>query len=490
MSDDVEQLAAKRVCAACVREEFLREDVRKNGEIAVCDYCYEEEEKTIAVEELADRVEAAFEDHFQLTRSEPNSLEWAMMKDEETNYEWEQAGEPVLHAIANAAEIEEDVAQDVLEILQERHYDRDLAEIGESGPYDDEQHYEEKGPNDIELRQDWQRFEAHLKSEARFFSAYAQGVLDRIFGDIANYKKRDGTSVIIDAGPDTPVKTLYRARVFQSQDELAKSLPRPDLNVGPPPFHSATAGRMNAHGISMFYGATSEGMALGEVRPPVGSEVYVVQFEIIRPLKLLDVAALKSVFVSGSVFDPRHIGQLERAKFLERVSDRITQPVMPDHQPFEYLITQVIADYLASKVDPNLDGLAYPSAQVQDEGFNVALFHKSSRVEEMLLPAGIELSADCWGSDEDGPYPEYTVIEETPPEENAKHTEAEKAEHAELANFGDFAVPHDNTPVDLRDATLRVVLGSETVHRIMSVQIASAANKVRRYRWAKGGQNF
>lgn len=490
MSDDVETLAVKRVCAVCVREEFLREDIRKSGEVAICDYCGEEEEQTISAGELADRVEVAFENHFELTRSEPNSLEWAMMKDDEINYEWEQEGEPVLYAIANAAEIEEEVAQDVLEILQDRHYDRDLAEIGEIGPFDDEQHYEEKGPNDIELRQDWQQFEAHLKSEARFFSTYAQAILDKIFGDIANYKKRDGTSVVIDAGPDTPVGTLYRARVFQSQDELTKALPRPDLNVGPPPFQHATAGRMNAHGISMFYGATSEGMALGEVRPPVGSEVYVTQFELIRPLKLLDVAALKSVFVSGSVFDPNHIGQLERAKFLQHVSDRITQPVMPDHQPFEYLITQVVADYLASKTDPNLDGLAYPSAQVQGEEFNVALFHKSSRVEAMAFPEGTELRADCWGSDEDGPYPEYTVVEETPSEVEAKRAEAAKAEEAERAMFGNYVGRYDSTPLDLRETTLRVVPGSETVHRVMSVQVVTDALKVRRYRWAKREQDF
>ena len=43
---------------------------------------------------------------------------------------------------------------------------------------------------------------------------------------------------------------------------------------------------MNAKGISTFYGATNEDIALAEVRPPVGSQVAIARFDIIRPLLL------------------------------------------------------------------------------------------------------------------------------------------------------------------------------------------------------------
>lgn len=95
--------------------------------------------------------------------------------------------------------------------------------------------------------------------------------------------------------------------------------------------------------------------------PPVGSRVMVGKFELLRPLRLLDVAALESVFVKGSIFDSGYIRRLEQAKFLERLSHRITMPVMPTDEASDYLITQAIADYLAAEV--NLDGIVYPSAQ-------------------------------------------------------------------------------------------------------------------------------
>jgi RES domain len=61
---------------------------------------------------------------------------------------------------------------------------------------------------------------------------------------------------------------------------------------------------MNAGGIAVFYGANEPNVAIAEVRPPVGSKVAVARFEIIRPLRLLDLTALAAVSERGSVFDP------------------------------------------------------------------------------------------------------------------------------------------------------------------------------------------
>jgi hypothetical protein len=72
---------------------------------------------------------------------------------------------------------------------------------------------------------------------------------------------------------------------------------RPDRHLGSPPSGAAAAGRMNARGISVFYGANDPRVALAEVRPPVGSRVAVARFEIIRPLRLLDLTALSDATV-------------------------------------------------------------------------------------------------------------------------------------------------------------------------------------------------
>jgi len=73
-----------------------------------------------------------------------------------------------------------------------------------------------------------------------------------------------------------------------------------------------------------------------------------------KSLVVLDVEALRSVITPGSIFDPSYKHRLERAEFLKWLSRRITMPVMPDDEPFEYLATQAVADFLSSSTNPLL----------------------------------------------------------------------------------------------------------------------------------------
>jgi hypothetical protein len=70
--------------------------------------------------------------------------------------------------------------------------------------------------------------------------------------------------------------------------------------------------------------------------------------------------------------------------FLRSLSDRMARPVIPDDQDFEYLPTQAATDFLASNTTVPLDGIVFPSVQVDGKGRNVILFHKASRVEEAM----------------------------------------------------------------------------------------------------------
>jgi hypothetical protein len=69
----------------------------------------------------------------------------------------------------------------------------------------------------------------------------------------------------------------------------------------------------------------------------------------------------------GSLFDPSFMGRLQKAKFLEGLSDRISAPVLPDDEPLEYLPTQALADFLATEMNPPLDGIIYRSVQTGDD---------------------------------------------------------------------------------------------------------------------------
>lgn len=478
MDIDVPEIEQRSICANCVGEAFLKSEIDKTGEKGTCYYCGEDG-KTTSIEELASQIEAAFEHHYQRTAQEPSSMEYTMMK--EGDYHWEREGDPVAYMIGDAAEIEEQPAEDIRNVLEDRNRDKEKAEMGEEGPFDEEAHYTVKAVDDIEYREKWRFFEHSLKTEARFLSGTAEATLDEVFEELAAHSDLDGNPAIVDAGPETGITSLYRARVFQSGEELDEALKRPDLHIGPAPAALARAGRMNAHGISVFYGASDPNVAIGEVRPPVGSRVMVGQFKLLRKVRLLDVNALQSVYVEGSIFDPGYIERLIRAKFLERLSDRITRPVMPNDEPLEYLITQVIADYLSSRSDPALDGILYPSVQDGTAGANVMLFHKSSRVAKMDVPDGTTIKSHAYHQTEDDWETDYWVWEETPP--------AAPEEDSEFPTLFAFSA-RSIYDVDPREVTLEIDVESLKVHHVQKATYATTSHAVQRHRSEKKAPPF
>jgi hypothetical protein len=423
---------------------------------------------------MADEIETAFSEHFERTSAEPSGWEYAMRNEGSA---WDREGDEVVNVIADAAEIDAAPAEDIRVVLYDRNYDRERAEMGDEGPFDAEACYVEKGPDDIQFQLEWSAFENGLKTEARFFSRSAEATLGVIFEGIAEHKTREGSPVVVEAGPERKIGSLFRARVFQSDDEkLKRALMRPDQEVGPPPPHAAAAGRMNARGISVFYGAKDAETALAEIRPPVGSRVIVGRFEIIHPIRLLDVEALRSVFIQGSIFDRSYIRKLERAKFLGSLSHRITSPVMPDDEPFEYLVTQAIADYLATEA--RLDGLIYRSVQVGHAAENVALFHHASVVEPLDLPKGTTLDAHLGYSTEDGDQVHYWVSEKIPAgPPPTSVADSHEAPHLALllnAPIADLAPKYP--------PTLRLDLTSVAVHHVSAVKFSTTPFTVTRHR--------
>lgn len=240
--------------------------------------------------------------------------------------------------------------------------------------------------------EEWQSFEESLKTEARFFSSTAVSTLGATLGAVDQLKTHDDRPLVCDADPGTVLDHLYRARVFQSDKALEEALCYPDRHLGTPSPSAACAGRMNAHGVSVFYGATEAETAISEVRPPVGSKVAVGKFDLIRPVRLLDLTVIGDVHDDESIFNPSLKGRLDRIAFLRTLGQRITKPVMPDDEAFDYLATQAVADFLATMNEPRLDGIVFSSAQSR-VGRNVVLFHHAARVETLMFPEGTEIEA-------------------------------------------------------------------------------------------------
>jgi hypothetical protein len=332
---------------------------------------------------------------------------------------------------------------------------------------------------------DWRSLANSLKTDARVFSPTAASQLTSFFNCIGKQETREGRPLVVDAGPGKDLQALYRARVFQSDDRLKAALGRPDIHLGSPPV-ALSAGRMNARGILAFYGANNQKAAIAEVRPPVGSQIAVVRFEIIRKLRLLDLTALSDVRGTASLADFGLVGMLEGAIFLRSLSGRLARPLMPEDEPSDFLATEAIVHFLATEASVPIDGIVFPSVQAAGDVFNVVLFHGAARVEPINVPDGTEISANTGRWAEDGWVEDYEVFEEVPQFRGI----TDKNEQ-ELA-WPDAAATAEGAPLgprnsDWRDDSLRIVLDSVEVHRAKRVEFATDGFTVKRHRREKQG---
>lgn len=481
--DDHDDIGQEFICFHCVGDSYLQEEIQRNGQRGRCSYC-ERVDSIYSTEILAERVEQAFEQHFVRTADQPNSWQTRLLSDRESDYDWDRDGEPVVWAIANAAGVNEGIAQDIQSILHEKHGDYDTEVIGEETDFHSDSYYEERRASDETWQAAWSKFERSLKTEARFFNRVAADHLASLFSAIGSMSTIDNRPLVVDAGPGTSIAHLYRARVFQSNNALVAALCRPDRHLGPPPSRLVGAGRMNASGISVFYGASHPRTAVSEVRPPIGSQVAVAQFDIMRPTRLLDLTALGAAREVGSIFDPDFVARTERAAFLRGLSARMSQPVMPDDETFDYLPTQAVADFLATESTLQLDGILFPSAQAGNYGLNIVLFHKASRVEAIEIPEGAEVTADTAQMYEGGWEREYTVIERISSKSNAADTAGDTGNRHRL-QFEEHESERNQSALR-RALTLRLNVNSIKVHVVNGVSYDTTEHTVTRYRWENG----
>jgi hypothetical protein len=463
----------RRVCFGCVEDEFLSAKIKNEGHDGTCFYCGQKA-KTFSVDQIADLVGAALSQLFHHIDTDAT--------DQEGNRHGKGRR---LTDVINDAGIGYLATEDILRVLAARHDTIAQGEATIEVPLDPETHYARKPVDAWDFEGDWYFFEKGLKTETRYFNRAAEAILTSIFEGIDGHNTSNGRPIVVEAGPGTEIPALYRARVFQSKAKLKDAMKRPDLHVGPPPPSLAIAGRMNAAGISVFYGATDPEVALAEVRPPVGSRVLIGRFEVIRPLRLLDLQALEYVAdEEGSIFDEAYIRRLRRAKFLRGLSWLVSKPVMPDEQPRQYLPTQAIADFLATAADPPLDGMIYPSVQV---GYlrrprprrilgggrdlrNVVLFHKAARVEPLDIPKDADISiSEGDGSLYDwtcpgllGDLDEVTGFSDDEPEITYSVFEEVRASHANLepASTSPSLDQDDSAPLKFSALEVRFVRGT------------------------------
>lgn len=353
---------SKRICRQCLNDDrYLNNIIASDPDASeLCDYC-DSEEMTMSMESLAEKVDWLIENYY---------------RGGEYNYYLEEYdGESLFSVLEQEVTVNDNIINDLSELLAELWFDWSSHER----KYGDDPHFVDAVTISGNLSRKWNSMEKKLRESNRFFNMEAMETFEEVFG----YLHENHPSAFIDFEPTKPI---FRGRIFQSEDALETALRKPELSFGPPPPELTPSGRMNARGISVFYGATSKKNAISEVRPPVGSYIAVAEFALLRPVRLLDLSSLRVLTVNGfSRFDPEYLLRYERSSFIQNLSRKLVMPVVPELEEANYLLTQAISDYLSTSARYGLDGILFTSAQKPKENTdpsvrNIILFHKSSGV--------------------------------------------------------------------------------------------------------------
>ena len=283
--------------------------------------------------------------------------------------------------IKKVAGLEQDIAAAVRDHLPNRPARTVNVAGREENPSSPGMLYQEHEADTSDLRLAWWDFTEEILSRARFFGSTTEATLKRIFENLDSLRTVADKPVIREIKKGDKNSSFWRARIAHSGPEVKSILECLSSQLGPPPSDKTTAGRMNAEGIPVFYGALEEKTCVSEVRAPVGSFVILLKFDLLKPIRVLDLEALPEVYSEYSHFDPNYTKERSRARFLEELVGELSRPVLPREATREYIVTQIVSEYLANRVKPCLHGIIFSSAQTGKGGHNVVLFNGAHSVE-------------------------------------------------------------------------------------------------------------
>ncbi|TCB65874.1 RES family NAD+ phosphorylase [Acinetobacter sp. ANC 4178] len=359
------------ICEDCLNDKYLIElIITTSSKIKIC-CCCKMEKKCGQYEDLANELEEVIFEHYSLASSAERW--WSS-----DNYSGE--GDD-LECI-----IQEILGQEIPEIDEIISYlcEKDAWNVrdGDTSFFDNTESYVYRKSYDDYFEEYWSYLVDELKTKRRFFSDSAKKLFQEIFHDVENmYASQTHSSGHGYSKNKVPVirtiakeTQIFRARRADTYEECITYLQNPDKELSPPPSKFAQQGRMNAKGVSIFYGALHIETCIAEMRPSIGSYLVLGTFSPKRELKILDFKLLESSYPVLSYFQPDFKYQSMHKEFLRKLHKLISLPVINGHED-EYLITQVLAEYLAYVRDNNFDGISFESTQF-DGGANIVLFPK------------------------------------------------------------------------------------------------------------------
>lgn len=357
-----------QICHRCVGEPVLKAEMLALGERAPCDWCGHRANGYTG-ERLATRVDPVYRTVIGRADEGHRSIGgWSS---------WGPTGRPPAELMSELIVADDErIGRELVAILA----GRDRWGVHDGGPnYYDEQseEWEFVDPTDMRLKEAWTAFCDGLRHGSRFFTDHA--ALDEILQPILTLPF--ARKAIRRITPGGPFSTIYRGRNAHDEAAQHEVFGQPLSQLSSPPQAKADVGRMNAAGISVFYGAFDANTCLAELRVPVGGAAIIARFDVVQPLRVLDLSTLERVKETLSRFDEGYVERLSYQAFLRSFHDELKRAVLPGREAIDYLPTQAVAEYLWTQADPPLDGIIFGSAQISGSHKNIVLFPHASRVE-------------------------------------------------------------------------------------------------------------
>lgn len=379
------QVSDRYLCADCVGDSYLAKRIQERGIAATCSFC-NEEASCAEIDVVCRWLDDVLRENYQSGHEEPDY--WS----ESDSIRYVTVGESLESIVHEATGADGPVVEALCELLIST--DNPDVGSGEDWFYAVDQLYEFSEFGDFEHRYSWEYVRHRIMHERRFFDSEARRTLSEILAGIERIRTRRGSGLIRMIGSGRCNSMIYRSRRANSADERKRILSSPETELGAPPHDKAGAGRMNAEGIPVFYGALAERTAVDELRLAIGENALVAGFRVTRPLRVIDLTRLAQIEEALYHFDPDFRSKLSRLSFLRGFGREISIPVLPALARVDYLPTQAVAEYLFYETGLNLDGIVYASAQRGGPHKNIALRFDSCAVASVTPDAKTGESAE------------------------------------------------------------------------------------------------
>jgi hypothetical protein len=213
----------------------------------------------------------------------------------------------------------------------------------------------------------WENFKNTIKHENRYFGSSKLDNLSLLRAIIEQLKK---SATVIKGN----IK-IWRARIINEKFDKKISKKIILSALGPPPIHKTSNSRMSPKGIVYFYAGDDIDTCLAEIKPDVGSEVWLGCFYPRKRINVLDLTKEISIEIH-SVFDQAYDpNDYYAEEFLKGFVQDIVKPIDLKESLIEYIPTQVFAEYIR---DNGFEGIKYNSSQ-NNGGANYVLFFNNNQ---------------------------------------------------------------------------------------------------------------